>query len=90
MVLALEALGDVDDKAEVGLHHALLGGEVAAFHAAREGEFLDGGEQRGLTDASEEEGEAVGHGGHSGAGFSRRSRTWAQGGIKEAFTLMQG
>ena len=37
---ALEALGDVDDEPQVGLDHALLGGEVAALDPAREAQLL--------------------------------------------------
>src|SRR3954449_10281607 len=89
VVLALEALGDVDDEAQVGLHHALLGGEVAALDAASEAELLGGREQRRLADAREEEGEAVGHGRHSGGGFSRTSRMQGQGRIKAGRGLMR-
>ena len=35
VVVALEALGDVDHQAQVGLDHAVLRGQVAALHPAR-------------------------------------------------------
>jgi hypothetical protein len=43
-VLALVALGDVDDEPQVGLDHVVLGREVAALHAARERLLLGGRE----------------------------------------------
>ena len=58
-VLALEALGEVDDEAQVGLDHAVLGLEVAALDAASELELLGGGQQPRAGDALEEDSEAV-------------------------------
>ena len=72
MVLALEALGDVDDEAQVRLDHAVLRGEVPALDAARQAQLLVRREERRAGDLGEEAGEAlvglsgVGgrHGGH--------------------------
>ena len=58
-VLALEALGEVDDEAQVGLDHAVLGLEVAALDAASELELLGRGQQPRAGDALEEDSEAV-------------------------------
>ena len=58
-VLALEALGEVDDEAQVGLDHAVLGLEVAALDAASELELLGGGQEPRAGDALEEDSEAV-------------------------------
>ena len=72
VVLALEALGHVDDEAQVRLDHALLRGEVPALHPARQAPLLLRREQRSTGDLGEEAGEplvglhwAAGrHGGH--------------------------
>ena len=58
-VLALEALGEVHDEAQVGLDHAVLGVEVAALDAASELELLGGGQEARAGDALEEDSEAV-------------------------------
>ena len=58
-VLALEALGEMDDEAQVGLDHAVLGFEVTALDAARELELLGRGQQTRAGDALEEDSEAV-------------------------------
>ena len=83
-VLALEALGQVDDEPQVGLDHPVLGIEVAAFDAASELELLGRGEEAGAGDALEEDSEAVAelaaflgrqrNGGHAEQHRSRRSR----------------
>jgi hypothetical protein len=65
VILALVALGDVDDEAEVRLDEPLLGGEVAALDAACERQLLRGGEERRAADFREEGREPVGcHGRH--------------------------
>jgi hypothetical protein len=65
MVLALVALGDVDDEPQIGLDHALLGREVAALDGTGEPELVRGGEQRRARDAREEAREPVrGHAPH--------------------------
>ena len=53
--LVAVALGDRDHEAEVGVHHPVLGLEVAALDALGELELLGGGEQPRLGDAVEEE-----------------------------------
>jgi hypothetical protein len=58
-VLALEALGEVHDQAQVGLDHAVLGLEVAALDPAGELELLSRGQQTRAGDALEEDSEAV-------------------------------
>ena len=58
-ILALEALGEVHDEAQVGLDHAVLGLEIAALDAASELELLGGGQEPRAGDALEEDSEAV-------------------------------
>jgi hypothetical protein len=59
VLVALVALGDVDDEAQVRLDHPVLGGEVAALDAAREPDLLGGGQERRARDLGEEVLEAV-------------------------------
>src|SRR3954462_13347996 len=54
---------------------------LSSSAGGRGAEPLGGGGQGGLADEREEEGEAVGHGRHSGGGFSRTSRMQGQGRI---------
>ena len=58
-VLALEALGEMDDEPQVGLDHPVLGVEVAALDAAGELELLGGSQEARAGDALEEDSEAV-------------------------------
>ena len=58
-VLALEALGQVDDEAQVGLDHAVLGGHVAALDPPGELELFGVRQQAGSGDALEEQAEAI-------------------------------
>jgi hypothetical protein len=58
-VLALEALGEMDDEAQVRLDHAVLGVEIAPLDAASEFELLGGGQEPRAGDALEEDSEAV-------------------------------
>ncbi len=59
VLLALVALGDVHDQAQVRLDHAVLGHEVAALDPPREPQLVGRGEQRRARDVGEEAGEAV-------------------------------
>jgi len=59
VAVALVALGDVHDQAQVGLDEVRLGGEVAPLDATGELELLGGREQARATDPREEQGEAV-------------------------------
>jgi hypothetical protein len=54
------ARGDRDDEAQVRIDHALLGGEIAALDALREGDLLGGCQERVAPDLGEEEVERVG------------------------------
>ncbi len=75
VLVADEALGEVDDEAQVRLDHAVLGDEVAALDATGELALLGGGEERDARDLPQEAGEArdglAGEGGvhavHAGA-----------------------
>ena len=58
-VLALEALGEMDDEPQVGLDHPVLGFEVAALDAAGELELLGRGQEARAGDALEKDSEAV-------------------------------
>jgi hypothetical protein len=55
--LALVALGDRDDEAQVRGHHPLLGHQVAALDALGQRDLVLAGQQRGLADVGEEPGE---------------------------------
>jgi hypothetical protein len=57
--LVAVALGDRDDEAQIGLHHAVLGLEIAALDALGEVDLLGGGQQSRLCDAVEEELERI-------------------------------
>jgi hypothetical protein len=59
VLLALVALGHVDDEPEVGLHHPVLRREVAALHAPGQAQLLDRRQQRRAGDPGEEAGEAL-------------------------------
>jgi hypothetical protein len=58
-VLALVALGDVHDEAQVGLDHVVFRGHVAALDAACEHLLLGRREQRRASDATQVEGQSV-------------------------------
>ena len=58
-VLALEALGEVDDEPQVGFDHAVFGVEIAALDAAGELELFSWGQEARAGDALEEDSEAV-------------------------------
>ena len=58
--LPLEALGDRHDEPQVGLHHALLGAQVATPDALRERDLLVGPKQPDAADIAQEEVERVG------------------------------
>jgi hypothetical protein len=58
-VLALEALGEVDDEPQIGFDHAVFGVEIAALDAAGELELFSWGQEARAGDALEKDSEAV-------------------------------
>ena len=58
--VALVALGDRDDEAQVRVRHPLLGGVVAALDPLRERDLLGGGQQLVAADLVQKELQAVG------------------------------
>src|SRR4029078_13538352 len=58
-VLALEALGQVDDEPQIGFDHPILGIQIAAFDSATQLELLGRGEETRASDALEKDSEAV-------------------------------